>query len=152
MVADIAAGKDVPPLPIDKHFEKEFIASLKTPIEIDENDDERIKALKENVIALRNELSERANKGENVSKILDEYQVRMAEDYKTRAELQQEARKILESGDKEGARKFVDTMNLALRQMGIMEIDMPMTAEERKAWAEEYLKQREEEAKKRSSQ
>lgn len=152
MVADIAAGKDVPPLPIDKHFEKEFIASLKMPIEIADNDDERIKALKKNVIALRSELSERADNGESVSQILNEYQTRMAEDYKTRAELQQEARKILESGDREGARKFVDIMNLALQQMGIMEIEMPMTDEERKAWAEEYLKQREAEAKKRRGQ
>lgn len=149
MVADIAEGKDMPPLPIDKNFEREFIESLKVPIEIDKDDDERIKALKQNVIALRQELSERAEQGESVSQILREYEKRMAEDYKTRAELQQEARKILDSGDRDGARKFVDVMNLALQQMGIKEIDMPMTAEERKAWADEFLKQREEQAKER---
>ena len=142
MVAQMAEGKDMPPLPIDKNFEKEFIASLKEPIVINEDDSDKIKAMKESVIQLRQELSERAEAGESALSILQEYQKHMAEDYKTRSELQQEARRILESGDRAGAQKYVDTMNLALQQMGIKQIDMPMTREERKAWAAEYIKQR----------
>lgn len=142
MVAQIAEGKSVPPMPIDKNFEREFFESLKQPIVIDDDDSERVKALKELVRTLRKELLARAENGESVHAVLKDYERRMAEDYKTRRELQQEARQILESGDREGAKNFVTKMNSALQQMGIKEIEMPMTAEERRAWAEEYLRQR----------
>jgi hypothetical protein len=139
MVAQIAEGKDVPPIPIDKNFEKEFFQSLKEPILINEDDSENIKILKESVIALRKELSERADGGESAYNILKDYQKQMAEDYKVRSEMQSEARKILESGDRAGAEEFVKKINIALNQVGIKEIEMPMTPEERKEWARRYM-------------
>lgn len=142
MVAQMAEGKDMPPMPLDKNFEKEFAASLKEPIEILDSDSEKVKAMKQSVMQLRQELSERLESGESAVVVLREYEQKMAEDYKTRAEIQLEAQRILDSGDRDGAQTYVLGMNQAFKQMGIKEIEMPMTKAERRALAEAVKKQR----------
>lgn len=148
MVADIAEGKDVPPIPIDKHFEKEFLQSLKVPIEIGDDDSERIVALKESVNELRKELSDRAEAGESAYTIIREFEKTMAENYKIRGEIQEEVRKILEEGDREGAKEYLTQMNQALWKMGIKEVEMPMTAAEKAEFVQQF---RQEEAKRRAA-
>lgn len=152
MVADLADGKDMPPLPIDRNFEREFVASLKEPIVIDDGDSEKVKNLKSKVAQLRRELDERASHGEPMVRILKDFQREMAADYKMRDELRLDVRKMIETDGREAAQKYCDKVNESLRQLGIKEIDMPMTQEECEAWGEQFLKEREAEAAARKTQ
>ena len=143
MVADLAEGKDMPPLPLDRNFEREFVASLKEPIVIDDGDSEKVRELKMKVAQLRKELDERASQGEPMLQILKDFQKDMAEDYKMRDELRLEVRKMIETDGREAAQQYCDKVNESLRQLGIKEIDMPMTPEECQEWGEQFLKERE---------
>ena len=138
-----AEGKDMPPLPLDQNFEREFVASLKEPIVIDDGDSEKVRELKMKVAQLRRELDERASQGEPMIRILKDFQKDMAEDYKMRDELRLEVRKMIETDGREAAQQYCDKVNESLRQLGIKEIDMPMTPEECQEWGEQFLKERE---------
>lgn len=143
MVADLAEGKDMPPLPLDDNFERDFVASLKQPIVINEDDSEKVKELKTKVAQLRKELDERASQGEPMVRILKDFQDNMVKDYKMRDELRLEVKKMIETDGRETAQQYCDKVNESLRQLGIKEIDMPMTREECEAWGEQFLKERE---------
>lgn len=143
MVADLAEGKDMPPLPLDDNFERDFVASLKEPIVINEDDSEKVKELKTKVAQLRKELDERASQGEPMVRILKDFQDNMVKDYKMRDELRLEVKKMIETDGRETAQQYCDKVNESLRQLGIKEIDMPMTREECEAWGEQFLKERE---------
>ena len=143
MVADMAEGKDMPPLPLDDNFEREFVASLKQPIVINKDDSEKVKALKMKVAQLRAELDERASQGEPMVRILKDFQENMVKDYKMRDELRQEVKKMIETDGRETAQQYCNKVNESLRQLGIKEIDMPMTQEECEAWGEQFLKEQE---------
>lgn len=114
-----------------------FLESLKEPIEISENDSDHVKAVKEAVQNAREEIAQviQENPGMSLSDVLEEYRKNHNEDLDVRSKTMAELRKIIDEGDIEGARKFRTIMNVALQQIGIEEMDVPITDEEKAAAA-----------------
>lgn len=119
------------PIPTGRDSEREFRESLKKEIAILDTDDEQTKALKESVIALREEIKKLLDSGMSFNQVLQEHQKLVNENAKIRNDATLELRRILESGDVEGAQKYKRKMNIALGQMGIAGISVPVTEEER---------------------
>lgn len=126
MIASAPPGRDMPPMPITKSIDRDFEKSLESPIVINSDDTDEVKALKQSVMDLRMEvLAIKEAEGLTVYQILTEHQDLMRENAKLRAEAQKEAREIYESGDIEGAREYVDKMNEQLDKLGSEQIKMP---------------------------
>lgn len=119
------------PIPMGKDSEKEFLESLKKEIVILDTDDEQTRALKEAVKATREEIKRLVDSGMSFNQVMQEHQKLANENAKIRNEATLELRKILESGDIEGAQKYKRKMNLAFEQMGIAGLSVPVTEEER---------------------
>lgn len=122
----------IPPFPpgVDVIPDKEFLESLKTPIIINDDDPENVKALKEKMIVARQEVKEAIDSGMSFGQVLNEYRDNFNENLKIQGQIREELDKIIESGDLAEARKYRTVMNLALQQMGIGEVDTPITEEE----------------------
>ena len=150
MATSAPEGGLIPPLPaIGAAETDEFIASLSKPIVIDDDDTDAVKDVKRRVQAVRADIAKALaeNPGKEISDILNEHREIFNDNSKIRAGIMVELERILnEEGDVAGAKKYRDTMNYALQQMGIKEIDMPVTEEERNAAAEQG-EQKEEEGK-----
>mgnify|MGYP004651949469 CR=1 FL=1 len=121
----------VPPPPIGKDFEAEFLKSLKTPIVIGDGDDERTRELKRRVIDIRTQLKGMIDRGIPVAQVIREHQELANENAKIRSEAMSELRQLVEAGDTEAAREYKFKINIALGQMGIAPMTIPVTDEER---------------------
>ena len=150
MVMSNPPGGQMPPLPaIGPGETKHFLESLKKPIEIDKDDSDHVKAIKELVQNTREEIVKLMEENPNLSfaDILQEHRKINNENVDIRGKTIAELQKIIDEGDIEGAMKFRTTMNFALQQMGIEEMDTPITAEEKaEAEAREEAEAAEEEA------
>ena len=134
MVMSNPQGGQMPPLPaIGPGETKHFLESLKKPIEIDKDDPDHVKAIKELVQNTREEIVQLMEENPNMSfaDILQEHRKINNENIDIRSKTIAELQKIIDEGDIEGAKKFRTTMNFALQQMGIEEMDTPITAEEK---------------------
>jgi hypothetical protein len=128
MIVNTPPGRDMPPMPITKGIDRDFMKSLETPIEINENDSDEIKAVKQAVMELRAEvLAIKESQNLTVYEILTQHQDLMRENAKIRAEVQKEAVELYRSGDVEGTREFVDKVNTKLDGLGAERIKMPGT-------------------------
>lgn len=139
-----------PPIP-GGVSDAQFRESLKTPIVINDDDSDAVKAMKQNVIDARAAMLERLNNGESVDSVLADHHKLAMENDKIRRDCQKELNDIVASGDMEGAKKYQLQMSLALQQMGIAELRMPMTAEEKAELAERRRAAREEAAARRAA-
>ena len=140
MATSAPEGGLIPPLPVISSAETdEFIESLSKPIEIEEDDSEAVKKAKERVQTVRGEIAKilAENPGKEIGDILNEHREIFNENSAIRGEVEAELERIIEEGDIEGAKKYRDTMNYALQQMGISVIDTPITDEERAAAGED---------------
>ncbi|MBR0198034.1 MAG: hypothetical protein IJQ34_07855 [Kiritimatiellae bacterium] len=140
MATSAPEGGLIPPLPMISSAETdEFIESLSKPIEIEEDDSEAVKKAKERVQTVRGEIAKilAENPGKEIGDILNEHREIFNENSAIRGEVEAELERIIEEGDIEGAKKYRDTMNYALQQMGISVIDTPITDEERSAAGED---------------
>ena len=134
MAMSTPPGGQIPPLPdIGRGETKQFIESLKKPIEIAEDDSDSVKAIKQIVQNTREEIAQLMEENPNMSfgDILQEHRKIHNENSDIRGQTISELLKIVEEGDIEGAKKFRTTMNFALQQMGIEEMDTPITPEEK---------------------
>ena len=139
----------MPPMPIGKNAEAEFLASLKKEVVILDTDDEQTRKLKEAVKATRDEMKRLIDGGMSVEQVLREHQDLANENAKIRDNATAELRQIVESGDIESAKKYKRKINIALQQMGISELTLPVTDEER---AERAAARRERMLKRRAAQ
>ena len=119
------------PIPLGKDLEREFLESLKKDIVILDSDDEQTRALKESVKATRAEIKKLMDEGMSFNQIMQEHQKLANENAKIRDDATLELKKILESGDVEGAKAYKRKINLALDQMGIKGLSIAVTEEER---------------------
>lgn len=136
MAMSTPPGQAMPPLPgMNMGDSKRFVESLKKPIEIYDDDSDRVKAIKQTVQATREEIAQLMADNPNMTfaDILQEHRKMHNEDVDVRNQTARELQKIIDEGDIEGAKKFRTTMNFALQQMGIKEIDTPITEEEKAA-------------------
>lgn len=128
MIASTPPGRDMPPLPITKSIDHDFMKSLDTPIEILDGDSAEVRAAKEAVIKLRAEvLAIKESEGLSVYEILTQHQSLLRENAALRIEAQKEALDIYKSGDVELAREYVDKANEKLIELGSEPIRMPGT-------------------------
>ena len=128
MIASTPPGRDMPPLPITKSVDHDFMKSLETPIEILDGDSAEVRAAKESVIKLRAEvLAIKESEGLSVYEILTQHQSLLRENAALRIEAQNEALDIYKSGDVELAREYVDKANEKLIELGSEPIRMPGT-------------------------
>lgn len=135
-------GQSTPPIP-GMHRKsdgtKEFLKSLETPIVIEESDSDYIREHKQRLIEMRAAIKQAIDEGASFNEILKEQLKISKENSKIRNEAMRELRQITEQGDMEGAKKYLNVMNTAFGQMGIQEIEMPLSFEERRARAlEQY--------------
>ena len=128
MIASTPPGRDMPPLPITKSVDHDFMKSLETPIEILDGDSAEVRAAKEAVIKLRAEvLAIKESEGLSVYEILTQHQSLLRENAALRIEAQNEALDIYKSGGVELAREYVDKANEKLIELGSEPIRMPGT-------------------------
>lgn len=125
MIASTPPGQEMPPLPPGAMTDSQFLASLEDPIEISDQDSDRVRLLKQSVISLRQQVKELLDAGQTVSQILAEHQKLQRDNAEVRTQALLEMRKILESGDRKEAIRYARTINVALGQMGVDAIPVP---------------------------
>lgn len=135
MLASVPPGQTMPPIPMRPRMEERIRAELDLPIEILETDSDRVKEMKQTVQQTRDELKRLLEEGMTFQQIISEHRNIVNENVEIRRKAIAEAREILESGNREEAEKYVRTINIAFQQMGIPEMNMPQTKEERHAAA-----------------
>ena len=121
----------MPPMPLSGGLEREFLESLNKEIVILDTDDEQTRSLKESVKATRAEIKKLMDEGMSFNQIMQEHQKLANENAKIRDDATLELKKILDSGDVEGAKAYKRKINLALDQMGIKGLSVAVTEEER---------------------
>lgn len=133
MATGVPEGCTIPPLPNMTPADTDrFIETLKKPIKIDEKDSDAVKAAKERVQQVREQIAQwmKDEPGKELGAILNEHR----DDFNHATEMQAEVKKglqeYLEAGDDEGAKKYLTMMNLALQQIGVSEVEMPKDEEE----------------------
>ena len=119
------------PMPLSGDLEREFLESLKREIVILDTDDEQTRALKESVIATRAEIKRLMDGGMSFNQVMQEHQKLANENAKIRNDATLELKRILDSGDVEGAKAYKRKINIALGQMGIKGLSVAVTDEER---------------------
>lgn len=132
-MATSGGDSNMPPFPIANGMEKDFMKALEKEIVISDDDSEQVKELKQRVIDARAKMKELLAEGKTFRQVLEEHREQVNFSADVRRETMMEARKILDSGDVEGAKNYVTMMNLALQQIGVQEINMPLTQKERLA-------------------
>lgn len=133
MATGVPEGCTIPPLPNMTPADTDrFIETLKKPIKIDEKDSDAVKAAKERVQQVREQIAQwmKDEPGKELGAILNEHR----DDFNHATEMQSEVKKglqeYLDAGDDEGAKKYLTMMNLALQQIGVSEVEMPKEEEE----------------------
>ena len=125
MVVSTPPGEVLPPMPMYPGFDDEFRKGLEDDLVIEDDDSDEVKELKAKVLLVREELRERMASGESPRAILSEHEALWNDNIEMRQNVQKEALDLVRSGDMEGARKYVETMNKALESFGIESVVMP---------------------------
>ena len=120
-----SANEEMPPMPLSPMLERDFMESLKKEIVIKDDDPEEVKQIKRDVIAAREDMLTMVGNGMTVEQALAEHFKLSNENAGIRAQAVEELRKILDSGDREGAEKYMETVNASLEKMGIMKLELP---------------------------
>lgn len=111
-------------------FTKEFLKSVKEPIEIDPEDDEDVRLLKNAVKDVREDLLKRHAAGEDLNKVMTEARRELQELGTYREQLKQQVSEI-EARDEDGRltendyKDLIDAANLMLKEHGAKPITMP---------------------------
>lgn len=129
MVVSVPPGHSIPPLPHDATLDESFRKSLGTEIKILETDTPEVRELKAAVLATRVELAELIKKGYTVQQALDEHCRLANENADVHASALMEIKALLKAGDLEGAQKYAEKMNAALKEMGAPAVPVPQTLE-----------------------
>lgn len=118
-------GEMVPPVPLSRHIEEDFLASLDRDIEISEDDTPEDAAKKEMVAWMKADLRKFVEDGGTVQEFFEVLQKRQDEE----SALTMEARHILyllaKDGDNEATLKARDELNALLQEKGIAPLPLP---------------------------
>ena len=137
MALSVPSGKSMPPIPMTADIEKEFRKSLEHEIVITDDDSPKVREMKLTVKQAREDVKALLAKGLTMQEVLREHQKLVNENAETRNGAVLELKKIIAEGDYESAVKYVEEINKAFRQMGIMELSVPP----RSAAEDEQLKE-----------
>ena len=125
MAVRASRDSETPPMPLSPLLESDFLESLKKPIVIKEDDSDEVKQLKRDVTQAREDMMNMMSKGMTVQQALEEHFKIANENVGIRNKAVAELRSILESGDEEGAAKYMEAVNATLEKMGIMKLELP---------------------------
>ena len=148
MVVSVPPGQAIPPLPHDPTLNEAFTKSLGTEIKILETDTPEIRELKAAVLATRVELAELVKKGYTVQQALDEHCRLANENAEVHAGALVEMKALLKAGDLEGAQKYAEKINAALKEMGAQTVPVPQTLEKSPDTRAERARERKEQNRK----
>ena len=148
VIAMAVAGQpnaQIPPIPIRKgvDMDQQFREALKKEIVVNDTDSDRVKELKQSVIAAREEIKRRMDNGESFAEIIAGHRELSNENNKIRDDALRELRGIVDSGDEVGARDYLNKMNIALQQMGIAPMKMPLSTKQHRDEFQAYRAQKE---------
>ena len=119
------SGQALPPMPANAVSDEDFRKSLEEEIVILDTDPPEVKDLKARVIVAREDIKAMMKKGYSVQQVLEEHHRLFNDNAKLHSDAVIEMKSILNSGDREGARKYAEKMNEAFRQIGVPEIAVP---------------------------
>lgn len=132
-VSGAATGAEMPPIPSLEDADGAFAKSLETEIEIKESDSEDVKELKKSVIAVREEIRQLLSEGHSFADIIKDHRELVNKGVAIKEEASRLAKELLDEGDREAAVEFLIRANETLRDMGVDEIEMPLSQEEKRA-------------------
>lgn len=134
-VISLGPGHAIPDTPMasEEKMERDFEESLKHPIVIEDDDSPHIKQLKEQIIAIREEIVERRKEGKTVKQILMEHKEQVNANVDLRRNAMKQFREIrAEQGD-EAAWTYMEKANTVLDKAGAQRITWSLSAAERRA-------------------
>jgi len=132
-VSGAATGAEMPPIPSLEDADGAFAKSLESEIEIKESDSEDVKELKKSVIAVREEIRQLLSEGQSFADIIKDHRELVNKGVAIKDEASRLAKELLDEGDREAAVEFLIRANETLRDMGVDEIEMPLSREEKRA-------------------
>ena len=132
-VSGAATGAEMPPIPSLEDADGEFAKSLETEIEIKSSDSEDVKELKKSVIAVREEIRQLLAEGQSFADIIKDHRELVNKGAAIKEEASRLAKELLDEGDREAAVEFLIKANETLRGMGVDEIELPLSREEKRA-------------------
>jgi hypothetical protein len=112
-------------MPANAVSDEDFRKSLEEEIVILDTDPPEVKDLKARVIVAREDIKAMMKKGYSVQQVLEEHHRLFNDNAKLHSDAVVELKAILNSGDREGARKYAEKINEAFRQIGVPEITVP---------------------------
>ena len=137
MALGIDDKKGAPPLPpLRGNLDRLFVEAMKDPIVINPDDSPKVVEIKTRVQEARQQVDELMREGISFAQILADHEKLMSENRKVRNEMIAEIKKFNAETDVESTQKALESVNNALRNMGIAEIEMPKTPEESRALRE----------------
>ena len=142
LLAMAIGGDDMPPIPVAPGADAEFRKSLEKPIIVLHTDSEEVKAWKRAMNEARLQMKDQLDAGKTFAEVIAEHQEMTRHNTEMRAKVQAELVKIVDGGDMEGAKQYLETMNKALDSMGIKPIVMPKTKEEKAAALQKLIERR----------
>ncbi|MCR5413848.1 MAG: hypothetical protein K6F50_03855 [Kiritimatiellae bacterium] len=116
-------GVVMPPLPIGGgNLTKEFEESLKTPIVINDDDNEEVREAKERIIEARETVKRLLAEGYTFEDIIADHEAQNAKDAQTRQQVIDRIEEFKREGDIDNAREYMTRANEILRNAGITEV------------------------------
>lgn len=125
--ASESPGAMMPPLPSmsRESMDQAFADSLKQPIIINDDDTDRVKALKEFVLQARQEMFELIGQGMSVSEALETCHREANENAKLRNAAKNELVDLVRSGDANLAKQYMEESNKVFKDMGVVPLEWP---------------------------
>ena len=139
-VTGAATGHAMPPMPVMNNADDEFLRSLDKEIVIADDDTDAVKALKRDVIAMREQMKQLMAEGHSFAEVIKEHRDIVNHGVQMRAEATRLLKEFIDNGERDAAVECLDKFNEALRGMGIEEVEMPLTNEERRELIREQHK------------
>ena len=127
-----ASGYAMPPMPVMNNADEEFIKSLEKEIVIKDDDTVEVKALKQNVIAIREEIRQLMSEGHSFAEVIKNHRDIVNHGVEMRREAFRIIKDFIDNGDHEAANECLEKVNEVLAGMGIQGVEMPLTDEERR--------------------
>ena len=132
-VSGASSGGSMPPMPLMDNADEAFARSLEKDIEISDGDSDAVKALKRDVMAVREEVRQLMAEGHTFADVMKDHRDMVNRSAEMRREAARIVGEFVESGDMASAEECRAKLNAALAEAGMEGIEMPLSREERRA-------------------
>lgn len=132
-VSGASSGGSMPPMPLMTDADEAFTKSLDKDIVINDNDSDAVKALKRDVMTIREEVRQIMADGYSFADVMKSHRDMVNRSVEMRKEAGRIVSELVASGDMDFAQECRVKLNAALAEAGIEGIEMPISREERRA-------------------